>query len=79
MQRAVLSAIVVGVLSGCTAAAEKEAEKLSFACQLSRCDCVSNSFLFFDSEPVLWKQDGTAYCREDYHLRRLEEAPPKPM
>jgi hypothetical protein len=79
MQRAVLSVIVIGVLGGCSAAAEKEAERLSLACEFSRCDCISNSFLFFESEPVIWQQDGSASCREGYHLRRLEPAPPKPI
>jgi hypothetical protein len=79
MQRAVLSAIVLGVLGACSAAAEKEAANLSLACQFSRCDCVSNSFLFFDTQPVVWKQDGTASCPVDYHLRRLEAPPSKPM
>jgi hypothetical protein len=71
MQRAALSAIVIGVLAGCSAVAEKEAERLSLACQFSRCDCVSSAVLFFDSEPVVWKADGSASCREGYHLRRL--------
>jgi hypothetical protein len=71
MQRAILSVILIGVLAGCTAAAEKESERLSLACQFARCDCVSNAVLFFDSEPVIWQQDGSASCREDYHLRRL--------
>lgn len=76
---AALSVLLGGVLAGCTAAAEKEAERLSLACEFSRCDCVSNSFLFFDSEPVVWKPDGSASCREGYHLRRLEPAPSKPI
>jgi hypothetical protein len=49
------------------------------ACQLSKCDCISNTFLFADTEPVQWKPDGAAYCRDGYHLRRLESAPTKPM
>ena len=79
MQRAVLSSIVIGILGGCTAAAEKEAERLSLACQLSRCDCVSGAFVFVNSEPVVWKPDGSASCREGYYLRRLEQAPKKPI
>jgi hypothetical protein len=79
MQWAALSAILIGILGGCTATAEKEAERLSLACQLSRCDCVSGTFLFLDSEPVVWKPDGSASCREGYYLRRLEEPPSKPI
>ena len=79
MHRTVLAALAIVVLAGCTAAAEKEAKQLSLACQLQRCDCVSNAVLFFESEDVLWKQDGTAYCREGYHLRRLEPAPARAL
>jgi hypothetical protein len=79
MQRTVLSALVIGILGGCTAAGEKEAERLSLACEFARCDCVSSTLLFFDSEPVVWKPDGSASCREGYNLRRLEEPPSKPM
>lgn len=79
MQRIVLSVIAIGLLVGCSAAAEKEAANLSLACQLSKCDCISNTFLFADTEPVQWKADGTAHCRDGYHLRRLEAAPTKPM
>lgn len=70
---------MIGVLAGCAAAAEKEAAKLSLACQVSRCDCVSDVLTFFDTQPVQWKQDGVAYCPEDYHLRRLEPAPTKAL
>jgi len=79
MQRVILSTFILGLVAGCGAAAEKEATKLSFACQVSKCDCASNIMTLFDSQPVLWKTDGSAYCPEGYHLRRLEQAPAKPM
>ena len=79
MQRAILSTFILGLVAGCGAAAEKEATKLSFACQVSKCDCASNIMTLFDSQPVLWKADGSAYCSEGYHLRRLAPAPAKPM
>jgi hypothetical protein len=79
MQRAILSTFILGLVAGCAAAAEKEATKLSFACQVSKCDCASNIMTLFDSQPVLWKSDGAAYCPEGYHLRRLAPAPAKPM
>lgn len=78
MQR-LFPAIAIGLLAGCAGAAEKEAARLALACQLSKCDCVSNSFTVFDSEPVLWKPDGSASCPEGYHLRRLEAPPAKPI
>jgi hypothetical protein len=79
MQRAILSTLILGLLSGCAAAIEKETAKLSLACEVSKCDCASNFMTLFDSQPVQWKPDGTAYCPEDYHLRRLTPAPAKPM
>lgn len=77
MQRVILSPLILGLVAGCAGAVEKEATKLSFACQVSRCDCASNVMTLFDSQPVQWKSDGSAYCPEGYHLRRLEPAPAK--
>ncbi len=79
MQRAIMSALILGLVAGCAAEAEKEATKLSFACQVSKCDCASNVMTLFDSQPAQWKSDGSAYCPEGYHLRRLAPAPAKPM
>jgi len=74
MPRTILSILVLGLVAGCAAAAEKETAKLSLACQMSRCDCASDVMAIFDTEPVQWKSDGTASCREGYHLRRLSPA-----
>jgi hypothetical protein len=74
MQRAILSILVLGLVAGCAAEAEKEATKLSLACQMSRCDCASDVMALFDTEPVQWKSDGRASCPEGYHLRRLSPA-----
>jgi hypothetical protein len=78
-KQVVLSVVAAGLMAGCSAAAEKEAERLSLACEFTRCDCVSNSLLILDSEPVIWQPDGSASCREGYHLRRLERGPSKPI
>jgi hypothetical protein len=79
MQRAILPTLILGLVAGCAAEVEKEATKLSLACQVSKCDCASNFMTLFDTQPVQWRSDGSAYCPEDYHLRRLEPAPAKPM
>jgi hypothetical protein len=79
MRRRIVVALIGGALAGCAAEAEKEAARLSLACQVSRCDCISNTFAFFDSQPVQWKQDGAAYCPDGYHLRRLDPAPEKAL
>jgi len=79
MQRAILSTLIMGLVAGCAAEAEKENAKLSIACEVSPCDCASNYMTLFDSQPVQWKPDGSASCPADYHLRRLAPAPAKPM
>ena len=79
MHRAIMSVLILGVIAGCAAEVEKEAAKLSFACQVSKCDCASNVMPLFDTQPVQWNSDGSAYCPEGYHLRRLAPAPAKPM
>jgi len=79
MQRAILSIFLLGFAAGCAAQVEKETAKMSYACQVSRCDCASNVLTLFDSQPVQWKSDGTASCPDGYHLRRLSPAVAKPM
>lgn len=77
MGRTLLLLVFGGVLAGCSATAEREAAQLAQACQVSRCDCISDTLTFFDEEPIKWNKDGTAYCPEGYHLRRLETTPDK--
>lgn len=77
MGRTLALLVLGGLLAGCSAAADREAERLSLACQVSKCDCISNALTFFDEEPIRWNKDGTAYCPEGYHLRRLEPTPDK--
>lgn len=79
MQRAILTALVLGLLAGCAEQAERENARLSLACELAKCDCVSNTLTFFDSRPVQWNADGSAACPEGYHLRRLSEPPKQPI
>jgi len=79
MQRALLPALILGLVAGCAAEAEKEANTLSVACEMAKCDCVSDVLIFFDTQPVQWKSDGKAYCPKDYHLRRLSPAPTNPI
>jgi hypothetical protein len=79
MRRAILSILMLGFMAACAAQVEKETAKMSFACQVSRCDCASNILTLFDSQPVQWKSDGSAYCPDGYHLRRLSPTPAKPI
>jgi hypothetical protein len=61
--------LIGGAAAGC-GVSEQEAERLSLACQFSRCDCVSVA-IFGGSEPVRWRDDGSAYCPDGYALRKL--------
>ena len=79
MRRAIFSILILGLITGCAGEAEKEATTLSLACEMSKCDCVSDVLAFFDTEPVQWKPDGKAYCPKGYHLRRLAPAPTNPI
>jgi hypothetical protein len=79
MKRSIAIGLVCGAVAGCAAEAEREAARLSLACQVSKCDCASDIFVIFDSEPIQWKDDGSASCPEGYHLRRLTPAPENPL
>lgn len=79
MPRAILSTLILGLMAGCAAQVEKETARMSLACQFSRCDCASNFLTLFDTQAVQWKSDGTAFCPEGYHLRRLEDPPKQPL
>ena len=75
MRQAVFVGLIICLLPGCAAEAENESAKLSLACETLKCDCASDFMTLFDSEPVIWKPDGSASCPEGYHLRRLQVAP----
>jgi hypothetical protein len=51
-------------------------ERLSLACETARCDCRSpkSSFSFAAQtvEPVQWRGDGSASCREGLLLGRVQ-------
>jgi hypothetical protein len=64
------------VLAGCSAERETKAS-LSGACQLGPCVCADTKALFWQTAktvPLLWKENGEAYCPPDYALLRV----PKP-
>ena len=65
---AVVTALASGLLAGCVT---EQNERLSMACQVSKCDCVSSTLVFFGSKPVEWLSDGRASCPEGYNLRKL--------
>ena len=57
------------LLSAC-ADDRKGDPKLAVACALKSCECTPDGALASgEPEPVLWRENGDAYCREGYALR----------
>lgn len=65
-------------LSAC-AGDRKSQEDLSLACEMHKCDCAPDASTFQSGVPVLWNQDGSAYCPSSYHLRMLDLPPSSKM
>jgi hypothetical protein len=61
------------LLAGC-AQDRGESLNLPVACETAVCDCASDSGFTAKPPPLQWKTDGTAYCREGFHLHM----PPPP-
>ena len=67
---------VLLIAAGLTACALEPEPLLALACQTTKCTCLPKSSASFlakpgdRSVPVLWKQNGDAYCPADYVLRR---------
>ena len=70
-----LMAIIPMLLAAC---AERDESKLdlTLACQLTKCICAGPDRLFLERdepEPVLWRENGDAYCRDGLKLKLAEE------
>jgi hypothetical protein len=62
-------------LVGCSVERETKAS-LAGACQFKPCVCADTKALFWqtaDTVPLLWKENGEAYCPPDYALLRASE------
>jgi len=60
-------------LAGCSAERQTKAS-LAGACQFKPCVCADTKALFWqtaDTVPVLWRENGEAYCPPDYALLRV--------
>ncbi len=70
-----LMAIIPMLLAACAERDESKVD-LTLACQLTKCICAGPDRLFFERdepEPVLWRQNGDAYCRDGLELKLAEE------
>jgi hypothetical protein len=65
-------------IAGCSQTGLSQ-QDLSLACELHKCDCASDASTFDPGKPLLWQQDGSAYCPKDYHLRMLDLPPSQKM
>jgi hypothetical protein len=75
MKPLLLLAMISTLLAAC-AENEKSKADLALACQLNTCICAGPDKLFVkkaDPEPVLWKENGDAYCPEGLKLKLANE------
>jgi hypothetical protein len=83
-RRLVFALVALSPLAGCSTLGlgsgsdtpSSDQANLALACEVARCECrPPNSALSFTTvkpDPVLWRPDGTAYCREGYQLSRIQ-------
>ncbi len=73
-----LALIAAGLLlAGCPSTRNGNQAQLASACQIVKCTCLKPrpmlpQFTKEESQEVLWRQDGTAYCPEGYALERKD-------
>ena len=62
--------LAVAALAACASSEEKQAE-LALACQVKDCICQSVT-LTEPAKPVLWRDNGEAYCEKGFQLQSTE-------
>ncbi len=75
MRPLALLGLALGFLAGCAPQEDKQ-QRLTLACQLKPCVCSEPKRLFLsqgDPQPVLWKQNGDAYCPEGLQLKMVDK------
>jgi len=71
MRPLILLSVILTLLAACTEYEEEKAN-LALTCQLNKCVCAHPDRLFIeklDPEPVLWKENGDAYCPDGLQLK----------
>lgn len=66
-----LFGLALWLLAGCASQRQEEAD-LALTCQLTTCTCAGPDRLFLsekEAQPVLWKENGDAYCPEGLELK----------
>jgi hypothetical protein len=84
MRRLVFALVALSPLAGCGTSGPSgssdtpspDQANLALACEVARCECrpptSALSFTTVRPDPVQWRPDGTAYCREGYQLSRVQ-------
>lgn len=70
---AILAVCVAALLAGCAIQAETDPQN-RYACQTLPCVCEPEELTLFnrgDTVPLLWKENGDAYCPEGHVLKRV--------
>lgn len=74
--KAVMPLVLVAMAMAACAADETAEGDMSLTCQLNKCICAPPPRAFLATkppEPVLWKDNGDAYCPEGYQLKLDEK------
>ena len=75
MKRLYLIAAILALTAACNAGEETVVD-LSLACQLEKCVCVHPDRPFYlksEPQPVLWKENGDAYCPDGLALELADK------
>ncbi len=70
-----LMALMPMLLAACAEREESNVD-LTLTCQLSKCICAGPEKLFLqedEPEPLLWRENGDAYCPDGLELKLVEE------
>lgn len=66
------TAVALGAVVACSSSGAGD-QSLAFACQLETCECIPKKGTILGEEtvqPVLWTEDGKAYCPDTHSLSR---------
>jgi hypothetical protein len=75
MRVLILLAMIQLLPAACAGREEAKAD-LTLACQLAKCVCTGADRLFFKRDvpqPVLWTDDGDAFCPEGFELNLAKD------
>ena len=78
MQPAFVLLFAAAAVSACSSKGSHAEDRLAGACQVRKCACGPEGwspFMAGGNVPVLWRENGDAYCPDGYVLHLIEPAP----